>query len=441
MLIATHTHCSNLPQASSGDSIPRESSEEPFYLNLKQLGTHWELDQEAIMFVITEKALNAGIDYPKIVTANLISKSGPAIITAPRGTIEAVYATGEFIVAAGHNEDGETREVDLVMEIGAIADSSRARKMNTGASKEINLIERELSVHITVKLNTVEEMYYVRERHVKKAWEDLGFMVSRTNQQLVKLKDGTNTTTRSDLIHANIMPMDSYNGDLLGADYPSLLKITYGNSKETVTTKLPYKIHAKGELAQVLCTICHRYTPEALEGPLCRRLRLDHVACQGHAPGKGKGYGKGRGKGDGRGSGRGGGRGKSPAAGTALMIEKAKAQNALKAAMHGSGASSSGAPLEPCKHFWQGKCIRAKSDTTCNFAHGTRADAKRILCRHHQIRGACRYGDKCHYATQAEYDALDWDAKVPLDAVGPHHAPTPAASPIHHTEGAGESLV
>ena len=37
--------------------------------------------------------------------------------------------------------------------------------------------------------------------------------------------------------------------------------------------------------------------------------------------------------------------------------------------------------------------------------------------------------------------ALDWDAKVPLDAVGPHHAPTPAASPIHHTEGAGESLV
>ena len=74
------------------------------------------------------------------------------------------------------------------MEIGAIADSSRARKMNTGsASKEINLIERELSVHITVKLNTVEEMYYVRERHVKKAWEDLGFMVRRrrTNQQLI----------------------------------------------------------------------------------------------------------------------------------------------------------------------------------------------------------------------------------------------------------------
>ena len=30
------------------------------------------------MFVITEKALNAGIDYPKIVTANMISKSGPA---------------------------------------------------------------------------------------------------------------------------------------------------------------------------------------------------------------------------------------------------------------------------------------------------------------------------------------------------------------------------
>ena len=123
------------------------------------------------------------------------------------------------------------------------------------------------------------------------------------------------------------------------------------------------------------------------------------------------------------------------------MIEEAKRKNELKRAMHDSGASSSGAQLEPCKHFWQGKCIRAKSDSTCNFAHGTRADAKRILCRHHHIRGACRYGDKCHYATQAEYDALDWDAKVPLDAVGPHHAPTPAASPIHHTEGAGESLV
>ena len=120
------------------------------------------------------------------------------------------------------------------------------------------------------------------------------------------------------------------------------------------------------------------------------------------------------------------------------MIEETKRKNALKMAMHGSGANSSGTPLEPCKHFWQGKCMRAKSDTTCNFAHGTRADAKRILCRHHQIRGACRYGDKCHYATQAEYDALDWDAKVPLDAEGPHRAPTPAASPtVPQAEGAG----
>ena len=123
------------------------------------------------------------------------------------------------------------------------------------------------------------------------------------------------------------------------------------------------------------------------------------------------------------------------------MIEEAKRKNELKRAMHDSGASSSGAQLEPCKHFWQGKCIRAKSDSTCNFAHGTRADAKRILCRHAPIRGACRYGANCHYATREEYDALDWDAKVPLDAVGPHHVPTPAASPIAHAEGASDSLL
>ena len=109
MLIATHTHCSNLPQATSGKPIPRESSEEPFFLNLKQLGTQYELDQEAILFAITEKALNAGIDYPKINTSNMISKTGPVIITAPRGTIESVYATGEFIVAAGRTEDGDIR--------------------------------------------------------------------------------------------------------------------------------------------------------------------------------------------------------------------------------------------------------------------------------------------------------------------------------------------
>ena len=85
--------------------------------------------------------------------------------------------------------------------------------------------------------------------------------------------------------------------------------------------------------------------------------------------------------------------------------------------------------------------MRAKSDSTCNFAHGTRADAKRILCRHIQIRGACRYGAKCHYASREEYEALDWDAKVPLDAVGPHRAPTPAASPTAHVEGASDSLL
>ena len=51
------------------------------------------------------------------------------------------------------------------------------------------------------------------------------------------------------------------------------------------------------------------------------------------------------------------------------------------------------------------------------------------------------YGANCHYATREEYDALDWDAKVPLDAVGPHRATTPAASPIPHAEGAGDSLL
>ena len=33
------------------------------------------------------------------------------------------------------------------------------------------------------------------------------------------------------------------------------------------------------------------------------------------------------------------------------------------------------------------------------------------------------------YATEAEYAALDWDSIVPLDAVGPYHPSTPAASP------------
>ena len=107
-----------------------------------------------------------------------------------------------------------------------------------------------------------------------------------------------------------------------------------------------------------------------------------------------------------------------------------------------SQLQAGGAPLEACRHFWQGKCIRAKADSTCNFAHGTRADAKRILCRHTQIRGACRYGDARHYATQAEYDALDWDARVPLDAVGPHAPPTTMESPKGpHAEGGSESLV
>ena len=204
--MSTHTHCSNLPQATSGNSIPREtqreSSEEPYFLNLTQLGTKYELDQEAIIFAITEKALNAGIDYPKIVSATMHSKTGPAVITATRGTIEAVYATGEFIVnAMGHTEDGEAREVDLQMEMGAIADESRARRItSTNVKEEVRKMERDAAVHITVKLATVEEQYYVRERHVKKAWEDLGFVVTKTSQQLIKLKDGTNTKTRCTVI-------------------------------------------------------------------------------------------------------------------------------------------------------------------------------------------------------------------------------------------------
>ena len=123
--------------------------EEPFYLNLKQIGTHWELDQEAIIFAITEKALNAGIDYPKIVSATMHSKTGPAVVTATRGTIEAVYATGEFIVnAMGHTEDGEAREVDLQMEMGAIADESRARRItSTNVKEEVRKMERDANCH------------------------------------------------------------------------------------------------------------------------------------------------------------------------------------------------------------------------------------------------------------------------------------------------------
>ena len=51
------------------------------------------------------------------------------------------------------------------------------------------------------------------------------------------------------------------------------------------------------------------------------------------------------------------------------------------------------------------------------------------------------------YATEAEYAALDWDSKVPLDAVGPYevHPVDPPASGVGaspkppHTEGDSDS--
>ena len=94
--------------------------------------------------------------------------------------------------------------------------------------------------------------------------------------------------------------------------------------------------------------------------------------------------------------------------------------------------------LPPCKHFWQGTCSRAVKDRVCNFAHGSNADAKRVLCRHPKKRGACRYGQDCWYATEAEYAALDGDARVPLDAQAPHYPPTPAASPTPPAAGVAD---
>ena len=79
-----------------------------------------------------------------------------------------MFATREFIVAAGRTEDGDIREIDLEMEIGAISDTAKVRKVNSvKISKEIKQIELDSAVHVTVKLGTVEEMYYryVRERH------------------------------------------------------------------------------------------------------------------------------------------------------------------------------------------------------------------------------------------------------------------------------------
>ena len=77
-------------------------------------------------------------------------------------------------------------------------------------------------------------------------------------------------------------------------------------------------------------------------------------------------------------------------------------------------------------------------DRVCNFAHGSNADAKRVLCRHPKKRGACRYGQDCWYATEAEYAALDGDARVPLDAQAPHYPPTPAASPTPPAAGVAD---
>ena len=80
------------------------------------------------MFVITEKALMQGFDYPKIVSSNTSMYSGTDQSVIIRHLsrvwvcvyfpIEPVFAAGEFIVAAGRTEGQEDiREVDLEMEM------------------------------------------------------------------------------------------------------------------------------------------------------------------------------------------------------------------------------------------------------------------------------------------------------------------------------------
>ena len=372
--------------------------------------------------------VSAGIKYTRVTSYTSYAAHGPVVVTGPKSYMEAVFQSGDFIVrASGRDETGRIREVDLDMEIAAISDAKKVRKHSSkrsaNATKEVEL---SLSAHVEVKLGSIEELNYIRERHIQKAWEEAGFHVVKTHHQRVKLDDGSRTLTRTDAIHSNVIPSETYGGDLLGAAWPTLLKVVYTNHKETVITHLTYKIHAEGELAEAICDICHRYTRGAIEA-MPRRLGGGHIACPGHGKGKGPG---GKGAGGGKGRGRGGGR----PDGDARIVEEAMRRKALMDQMGPQPAGPSGF-LPPCKHFWQGTCSRAAKDRVCNFAHGSSADAKRVLCRHPKKRGACRYGPDCQFATEAEYAALAWEARVPLDAEVPYNPPTPAASPTPPAAG------
>ena len=46
--------------------------------------------------------------------------------------------------------------------------------------------------------------------NVKKNWEDVDFTVLKTNQQLLRLDDGSRTLTRMDVIHTNVIPNAIY---------------------------------------------------------------------------------------------------------------------------------------------------------------------------------------------------------------------------------------
>ena len=409
--------------------VGKAKEEEPYFLRLTQLDTKFELDKTAILGEIALKVMNAGIKYTRVTSYNSYAAHGPVIVTGPKSYIEAVFNSGDFFVrASGRDEAGRIREVDLDMEIAAISDEKKVRKHSskraTAASKEVEL---SISAHVEVKLGSIEEQHYIRERHIQKAWEEAGFHVVKSNQQLLMLDDGSRTLTRMDVIHANVIPTDTYGGDLLGAKWPTLLTVKYTNHKEVVITHLTYKLHAVGELAEVICDICHRYTRGAIE-EMPRRLGGAHIACQGHGKGKGAG---------GKGKGAGGGKGRGRPDGDARIVEEAKRRKALVDQVGAPPAGPSGF-LPPCKHFWQGTCSRAVKDRVCNFAHGSNADAKRVLCRHPKKRGACRYGQDCWYATEAEYAALDGDARVPLDAQAPHYPPTPAASPTPPAAGVAD---
>ena len=58
---------------------------------------------------------------------------------------------------------------------------------------------------------------------MKKNWEDVDFTVLKTNQQLLRLDDGSRTLTRMDVIHTNVIPNATYLqrlSHLVGARWP-----------------------------------------------------------------------------------------------------------------------------------------------------------------------------------------------------------------------------